>query len=147
MQTSPTETRTHSSNGTPSDEPDDDMSVGSLIKEVADDVSRLARQEAQLLKLEIKDDATAAAKAGGILGGAGAAAHLFLIFTTLTVMFALDAIMDIAWAALIVTALWGLTAFTLYTVGRKRMAAVNLAPSKSIEEIKEDARWLQNKTN
>jgi len=147
MQTSPTETRTHSSNGTPSREPDDDMSVGSLIKEVADNVSRLARQEAQLLKLEIKDDATAAAKAGGMLGGAGAAAHLFLIFATLTVMFALDAIMDLAWAALIVTAVWGLTAFTLYSIGRKRMAAVNLAPSKSVEEIKEDARWLQDRTN
>lgn len=131
----------------PADDTGDGQSFGALVKEVADDLSRLMRQEVQLLKLEVKADATAAAKAGGILGGAGLAAHLFLIFTTLTVMFALDAVMDIAWAALIVSALWALTAFTLYTVGRKRMAAVNLAPSQTMQEVKEDARWLQNKTN
>lgn len=64
------------------------QSIGDMITGVTDRVMRLLRQEVQLAKLEIRDDATAAAKAGGMLGGAGVSAHRALAFVTLTAMFA-----------------------------------------------------------
>ena len=122
-------------------------SVGELVREVADDVLKLMRQEMQLAKVEVKDDVTRAAKAGGMLGGAGVAAHLFLIFLTVTVMFALNEVMDIVWAALIVTAMWGIVAYILYLTGRKRMSAVNFTPEQTIRTLKEDVQWAQNRTH
>jgi hypothetical protein len=122
-------------------------SVGELVHEVADDVLKLMRQEMQLAKLEVKDDVTQAAKAGGMLGGAGIAAHLFLIFLTFTVMFALSEVMDIVWAALIVSAIWGIAAYVLYLTGRRRMSTVNFTPEQTIQTLKEDVQWAQNRTS
>jgi uncharacterized membrane protein YqjE len=122
-------------------------SVGELVHEVADDVLKLMRQEMQLAKLEVKDDVTQAAKAGGMLGGAGIAAHLFLIFLSVTVMFALNEVMDIVWAALIVSAIWGIAAYVLYLTGRRRMSTVNFTPEQTIQTLKEDVQWAQNRTN
>ena len=126
---------------------DSKPSVGELVHEVADDVLKLMRQEMQLAKLEVKDDVTQAAKAGGMLGGAGIAAHLFLIFLSVTVMFALNEVMDIVWAALIVSAIWGIAAYALYLTGRSRMSTVNFTPEQTIQTLKEDVQWAQNRTN
>jgi hypothetical protein len=126
---------------------DSKPSVGELVREVADDVLKLMRQEMQLAKLEVKDDVTQAAKAGGMLGGAGIAGHLFLIFLTFTVMFALNEVMDIVWAALIVSAIWGVAACALYLAGRSRMSNVNFTPEQTIQTLKEDVQWAQNRTN
>ena len=122
-------------------------SVGELVHEVADDVLKLMRQEMQLAKLEVKDDVTQAAKAGGMLGGAGIAAHLFLIFLSITIMFALNEVMDIVWAALIVSAIWGIAAYVLYLTGRHRMSTVSFTPEQTIQTLKEDVQWAQNRTN
>ena len=126
---------------------DSKPSVGELVREVADDVLKLMRQEVQLAKLEVKDDVTQAAKAGGMLGGAGIAGHLFLIFLSVTVMFALNEVMDIVWAALIVSAVWGIAAYVLYLTGRRRMSTVNFTPEQTIQTLKEDVQWAQNRTN
>ena len=59
------------------------------------------RQEVELAKVEIKEEATKAGKASGMLAGAGAVGYLVLVFLALTLMFALDAAMPTGWAALI----------------------------------------------
>jgi|tagenome__1003787_1003787.scaffolds.fasta_scaffold20656783_2 uncharacterized membrane protein YqjE len=123
------------------------QSLGELVKEVADDVLALMRQELELAKLEIKDEAKGAARAGGMLGAAAVATHIFLIFLTLTVVFALDQIMPIAWASCIAAVVWGIGAYVLFAAGRRRMAAVNFTPQQTIETLKEDAQWAQNRNS
>ena len=98
-----------------------DESVGSLIAEAADEVSKLFRQEVDLARAELKLEARKAGRAAGMLGGAGFASYMVALFASLALTFALDAIMPTGWAALIVTALWGITAAVLYIVGRRRM--------------------------
>jgi hypothetical protein len=123
-----------------------DRSIGSLIAEVADDVSRLFRQEVELAKAELKAEAGKAGKAAGMLGGAGLAGYLTTLFVSLAIMFGLAAVMPIGWAAVIVAAIWGIAAGVLYSVGRKRMKDVNPLPHQTVETLKEDARWLRNPT-
>jgi hypothetical protein len=123
-----------------------DQSIGSLIAEVADDVSRLFRQEVELAKAELKVEAAKAGKAAGMLGGAGFAGFMVALFASLALMFALAAVMPIGWAALIVTVLWGIAAAVLYTTGRKRMKTVSPVPQQTVETLKEDAQWLRNPT-
>jgi hypothetical protein len=118
-------------------------SVGELIGEVAKDLSTLMRQELELAKSEIKTEATKAGKGAGMLGGAGIAAHLVLIFLSVTVIFALDGVIGAAWAALLVTVVWAVVAAVLGASGRKKLKDVNPKPEQTVESLKEDARWIK----
>lgn len=125
------------------DSPPEQKGVGELIGEIASDLSELVRQEIALAKAEVKTEAGKAGGAAGMFGGAGVAGLLVAIFGTLTLMFALDAVMPIGWAALIVTVLWGVVGFVLYTRGRDKLRSVR-APQQTIETLKEDARWASH---
>lgn len=123
------------------------QSIGDLVRGVADDAATLLRQELQLAKLEFKDEATRAAKAGGMLGGSAFAVNLVLVFASLAAMFGLGEVMDLAWAALIVGVVWAIIGLILYTIGRKQLSEVNLKPDQTIQTLKEDVQWAQNRTN
>ncbi len=122
-------------------------SLGDLVSEITDDISQLVRDEIELAKAEIKQEAGKAGKAGGMLAGAGYAGHLVLLLASLTVVFALGNVMDLAWAALIVTVLWAAAGAVLYSTGRKRLKAVRLKPEQTLETLKEDAAWARHPTN
>ncbi|HYN92820.1 MAG TPA: phage holin family protein [Pilimelia sp.] len=124
----------------------DDQSIGSLIAEVADDVSKLFRQEVELAKAELKVEASKAGKAAGMLGGAGFAGYMVALFASLALMFGLDAIMPLGWAAVIVAVIWGIAGAVLYANGRKKMKDVSPVPQQTVETLKEDAQWLKNPT-
>lgn len=125
-------------------EPQTEPSIGILISEIGADLSHLVRDEIELAKAEIKQESTKAGKAVGMLGGAGYAGHLVLLLGSLTVVFALAHAMDIAWAALIVTAVWAVAGAILYVNGRKQLRTVNLKPEQTVEAVKEDARWARH---
>lgn len=127
--------------------PSTDPSVGELVGEISDDLTRLVRSEIDLAKAEMKQEATKAGKAAGMLAGSGYAGHLVLLMGSLAAVFGLAHLVDLAWAALIVTALWALVGAVLFVTGRKRMRAVQAKPERTTETLKEDARWARNRTN
>lgn len=118
-------------------------SVGELIGEVAKDLSTLMRKELELAKIEVKEEAAKAGKGAGMLGGAGVAGHLMLIFLSLTIVYILDNVMGIEWAALIVTVIWAIVAAVLASMGRKQLKQVNPKPEQTVESLKEDAQWIK----
>lgn len=124
-----------------------DVPVGTLVSEVANDLSTLMRQEIALAKAEMKKEATQAGKAGAALGGAGLAGWLAVIFVSLAVMFALGAVMPLGWAALIVAVVWGIVGAVLFTSGKKKLSTVNPVPERTVETVKEDVRWVQNRNS
>ena len=125
----------------------DDGSIGHLIGEVAGDVSKLFRQEVALAKAELKQEASKAAKAGGMLAGAGFAGYMVTVLLSLALVFALDAVMPLGWAALIVAVLWAVAGGVLYAVGRKRMKDVDPVPRQTVETLREDAQWVRDQRN
>ncbi|MEV8226941.1 phage holin family protein [Streptomyces sp. NPDC079167] len=127
--------------------PSADPSVGELVGEISDDLARLVRSEIDLAKAEIKEEASRAGKAAGMLGGAGYAGHLVLLLGSLAAVFGLAHLVDLAWAALIVTAFWALVGAALFLTGRKRMRDVHVKPERTTETLKEDARWARSRTN
>ena len=114
-----------------------DTSVGQLISEVTSDLSKLVRQELELAKAEVKQEATKSGKAVGMLGGAGFAGYMVALFVSIALWWALANVMDEGWAALIVAALWAVIGAVLATVGRKRLRAVNPKPERTIQTLKE----------
>lgn len=119
--------------------PDDatNSSVGALIGEVTADLSKLMRQELELAKVEVKEEVAKTGKAAGMLGGAGFAGYMAVFFASITLWWGLANVMDEAWAALIVTVLWAITAAVLASSGKKKMREVHPKPEKTIETLKE----------
>ncbi|MFD4030065.1 phage holin family protein [Streptomyces sp. NPDC058637] len=115
--------------------------------DISDDLTQLVRGEIELAKAEIKQEATRAGKAGGMLAGSGYAGHLALLMGSLAAIFGLAHVVDLAWAALIVTGIWAMVAGALFVMGRKRMRAVQMKPERTAETLKEDARWARTRTN
>jgi hypothetical protein len=121
-------------------------SIGEIIGEISDDLSQLFRQEVELAKAEVRQEATKAGKAAGMLGGAGLAGYMVALFVTLALMFGLGNVMDLGWAALIVAVVWGVVGAVLYAAGRNRLRTVTPVPRQTVETLKEDAQWLKNPT-
>jgi hypothetical protein len=125
---------------------DGDASVGELLSAVTSDVQTLFRQEVELAKTEVKQEATKAGKAAGMYGGAGFAGYMVLLFLSLAAVLGLANVMDGGWAALIVTAVWAVVAAVLYARGRTRMRTVTPKPEQTVETLKENAQWARHPT-
>jgi protein-S-isoprenylcysteine O-methyltransferase Ste14 len=123
-----------------------DKGIGELIGEITSDLSRLFRQEVDLAKAELRQEAKKAGKGAGMLAGAGIAALLVLVLLSFALVYALDAIMPQGWAAFIVAVLWAIIGAVLFSAGRKQMKTVDPVPRQTAETLKEDAQWLRNPT-
>ncbi len=113
------------------------VSVAELVGEVTQDLSTLMRQELELAKAEVKQEAVKTGKAAGMLGGAGIAGYMTLLFASIALWWGLANVMDQGWAALIVTGIWALTGAVLFLVGRRRLQQVQLTPERTAETVKE----------
>lgn len=99
-------------------------SFGELVGEVAQDMSTLVRQELDLAKAELRQEAGKAGRAAGSFGAAGFAGYMVLLFLSFALWWALANGMDEAWAALIVALLWAAVAAVLSVVARSQMRRV-----------------------
>ena len=120
-----------------------DRSLGEIVGNVAQDLSALVRQELELAKTEIKQEAGRAGRGAGLLTGAGVAGNLVLVFVSLFLMFLLDNSMPVEVAALITAALWLVVALILAMTGRRALARTNPALPETQRSLKEDAEWAR----
>jgi hypothetical protein len=123
-----------------------EMSVGDIIGNISDDLSRLFRQEVELAKSELKQEAGKAGMAAGMLGGAGFAGYLAVVLLSFALVFGLSNVIDPGWAALIVAAIWLSIGAALYAIGRQKLKTVDPMPRRTVDTIKEDAQWLRHPT-
>ncbi|WP_250002592.1 phage holin family protein [Actinoplanes sp. M2I2] len=123
-----------------------ETSVGEMIGNISNDLSQLFRQEVELAKAELKQEASKAGKAGGMLGGAAFAGYLAVVLLSFALVFALDAVMPAGWAALIVAVLWAAIGGVLFMTGKKKLKTVDPMPRRTVDTLKEDAQWLKNPT-
>lgn len=125
------------SDPTPSEQRAGSSSLGDLLGEVTRNLSTLMRQEIALAKAELTESATTSAKGAGLLGGAGYAASMVVLFLSIGLWAALSELMGGGWAGVIVALVWAVIALVLYVVGRKQMKKVKGAPqtAETLHEI------------
>ena len=111
-------------------------SFGDLMGDIAADLSTLMRQEVELAKAEVRQEAAKAVRAGGMFGGAGVAAHLTLVFLSVAVWWGLSRAMDGGWAAVIVAAMWAIASAVLYAAARKQLGRLRGLP-RTVETVKQ----------
>ena len=124
----------------------EDASLGELFSNLTSDLGDLLRSEMELAKVEMKEEAVKAGRAGGMLGGAAAAGYLALILLAFAAAWGLAELVDAGWAFLIVGVVVGAIAAVLARVGQQKLSEVNPVPEQTVETLKEDARWARAQT-
>ncbi len=114
-----------------------EVSVGDLIGNITRDVSTLLRQELALARAELKQEAARAGRAVSVVGAAGFAGYMTVLFLSVALWAALVNVMDGGWAGLIVATVWAVIGAVLYTAGRRRLRTVNPRPERTVETVKQ----------
>lgn len=112
-------------------------SVGELVGSITKDLSTLLRQELDLAKAEVKEEAMKSGKAAGMYGAAGFAGYMVLLFASIAGWWGLANVMDEGWAALIVTAVWAVIGAVTYSAGRRQFREVHPKPERTVATVKE----------
>ncbi|MDR7185458.1 hypothetical protein J2X85_002492 [Microbacterium trichothecenolyticum] len=121
---------------TPSQQKAAETSLGDLVGEVSRDLSTLMRKELELAKAELAESAKRAGTGAGLLGGAGYAAMMAILFLSLALWWALGLLIGLGWSGVVVAVIWAIVAGILYAVGRSRLSTVRGAP-QTVETVKE----------
>ena len=119
-----------------------EASLGELISEMTSELSSLLRQEVELAKVEARQEAGRAARAGSKLAGAGVAGLLAALLVSMAAAWLLDQAMNRALAFLIVGIVWAIAGSALYTTGRRDLKNLEALPATR-ETIKEDVEWAK----
>jgi uncharacterized membrane protein YqjE len=120
--------------------------IGELVKDLAGQTSTLVRQEIQLAQAELTSKGKTAGRGVGMLAGAAVVALLALIALTACLIAALDTVMKLWLAALIVTLLWAVVGAVLATRGRKELQQATPPVPQTVETVKEDIQWAKTQT-
>ena len=116
---------------------DSAASLGELVGAISRDLSTLMRQEIELAKAELKQEATKTGKGAGMLAGSGFAGYMVLLFASTAAWWGLSNLMDQGWAALIVTAVWALVGAVLFVIGRGQLRAVHPKPERTVDTVQQ----------
>lgn len=122
-----------------------DASTRQLFEEFQFESARFARAELDLVREELKVEARVAARGAAMAGAGGAVLYVALFCLAATCIALLSLAMPVWGAALIVTAVFGLGGAALANAGKNRLKEVR--PERTINEFKEDARWLRRTTH
>jgi hypothetical protein len=114
-------------------------STAELVQQASEQLSRLVRDEITLAKAELAEKGKRAGIGAGLFGGAGALAMYGLGAGIATGIIALDLVLPLWLAALIVTVVLFAVAGVLALLGKKQISrAVPPEPLAAIESVKAD---------
>ena len=112
-------------------------SIGELVGAITQDLSTLMREELDLAKAEVKQEAIKSGKAAGMFGAAGFAGYMVLLFASIAGWWGLANVMDEGWAALIVTGVWAVIGAVAFSAGRRQARLIHPTPERTVETVKE----------
>lgn len=125
----------------------DGRSLGEIVGDLSHDLTTLVKQELELARTELKEEAAKAGKGAGMLGGAGVAGLLTLILASFALSYLLDNWMPVELAFLITTLLWAAVAAVLAARGRTELKKSNPQLPETQQTLKEDAAWARAQKN
>ena len=125
-----------------------DRSAVALAGELVDQLAALWRDELELAKGEMAEKGRAAGIGAGMFGAAGVAVLLAIGCLTAAIIAALQLVMPVWLASLIVAVAYLVGAGAAVLVGRRQLRrAAPLLPVETIASVKEDVRWLKTHAN
>src|SRR5712691_1701507 len=121
-----------------------DRTIGTIVKDLAENISTLFRSEIALLKWELKDTAAKLGGGAALFAGALFVALCGVAFLFVTVVLVLVRLGIPAWlSALIVTVALFAAAGVMAMMGKKKFVAAEFVPRQSVEQIKTDIETIK----
>ncbi|WP_299740894.1 phage holin family protein [uncultured Roseobacter sp.] len=115
-------------------------SASSLLTDAMSNFSGLVRNEVDLARAEISENATKAGVAIGLIAGAAIIALVALNVLAAALVAALTEVgLDTGWSALIVGAALSIIAFVLINKGVNDLKLSSLAPTRTVKNVQRDA--------
>ncbi|MFE6198463.1 phage holin family protein [Streptomyces sp. NPDC057838] len=127
---------------------DEHHSVGELVGQAAEQLSRLVRQEVALAKEELAEKGRRAGRGGGLLGAAGAVAYAGFLAMAGAGAAALSLVVPVWAAALIVMGVLFVIAAVLAAMGRGQLRrAAPPTPERAIGSVKADVEEIRERAH
>jgi membrane protein len=121
-----------------------DASIGALVKNVSEDLSKLVRDEIRLAQNEVTEKAKHAGVGIGAFGGAGVVAIFGLAILLAAAVLGLATVLPAWLAALIVGVLVIILAGVAALIGKKQLSrAAPPTPTRAIASVKEDVTEIK----
>ena len=121
-----------------------DRPTGELLRDLSDHTSTLVKQEMELAKAELQEKGKQAGLGAGMFGGAGLFGLGAFAALTACMIAALDQVMEIWLAALVVAVAYAVIAAVLAMTGKQKVKqAVPPVPEQAKDSVKEDMEWAK----
>jgi len=123
----------------------DDRSLGQLFGDLSRQLGTLVQKEIQLAKTEMTTRVTTVGRDAAQIGAGGALGYAALLLALIAVALLLIEVIGISpWLSfLLVAIVVGVIAAVLIQRGRAELQKTDMAPTKTIETLKEDAEWAK----
>lgn len=121
-----------------------DRPTGELLRDLSDHTTTLVKQEMELAKAELQEKGKQAGLGAGMFGGAGLFGLGAFAAVTACLIAALDQVMEIWLAALVVAVAYAVIAAVLAMTGKQKVKqAVPPVPEQAKDSVKEDMEWAK----
>ena len=114
-----------------------------LVGQLTGDLAALVRKESELIRTELSEKASHAAKAVESVAAGGLLLVAALLVLLQALVIALSKIMDPLWASLIVGVAVAAVGFVLVRGGVKAMSMDSLKPDRATRQLKKDAELVK----
>jgi hypothetical protein len=120
----------------------DERSLGDLFAELSRETGVLVRKEVELATTEMTAKARTAAGHVGTIAAGGALAHAGLLVLLAALVIGLAQLGVTPWLSAMIVALAAMgIGYALVSKGRANLSRATLAPTETIETLKETATW------
>jgi uncharacterized membrane protein YqjE len=121
-----------------------DRPTGELLRDLSDHTTTLVKQEMELAKAELQEKGKQAGLGAGMFGGAGLFGLGAFAALTACLVAALDQVMEIWLAALVVAVAYAVIAAVLAMTGKQKVKqAAPPVPEQTKDSVKEDMEWAK----
>ena len=117
----------------------DDPSVKDLLSELSSAVRTLVQKELELAKVEVKEQASRAAKAGAMFGGGIGVGYFALLLFSFAAAWRLAQLMPLPLGFFIVGLAYAVVPAVLFVRGRRQAATIQ-PPTQAVETLKQDVQ-------
>jgi uncharacterized membrane protein YqjE len=122
-----------------------DPALGDLFRQLAQDSATLVRQEMTLAKAELKSNVKSVARDAAMVAVGGILALVGVVVLIAFLVVAVGDALDNYWlGALVVGVLFLLVGGLLAMSSLKKLKHEEVAPTRTLETLKEDKQWLQS---
>lgn len=117
--------------------------IGDLLGQLGTDLAGLVRKESELIRTELAEKVSAAAKAVGDIAAGGLLLVAALLVLLQALVLALSKVMDPIWASLLVGLSVAAVGYLLVRAGMKAISLDGLKPDRTARQLRKDAELIK----